>query len=90
MSKIQNSGIKPENNYEYKPVRQTLNNKEIGTYVTYGIDVKNSKERITFVSDVTTSKQEAHKLASRCTEAQLDPIQLEEIVEDFLVDLTLQ
>ena len=89
MSKNQTPGTEPEKRYEYKPIRQTLKKKELGTYVTYGIDVKNNKQRITLVSDVTTNEYEAHNLASKCTKEQLDPIQLEEIIEDFLVDLTL-
>ena len=90
MSKKFLSTFKPEEpkRYIYKAVRQELRADELGTYVTYGIRVSSDGQQLTFVSDVSTDEQAARHLAELCTSEQLDPIHLNDVIEDFLVDLT--
>ena len=75
--------------YRYVPVQETLEDDDIGTYVTYGLSVRAVEEEIAFVSDVSTELEEIQQLARVCTEQQLDPEQLPDVIEDFLADLTL-
>ena len=75
--------------YRYVPVQETLEDDDIGTYVTYGLSVRAVEEEIAFVSDVSTELEEIQHLAEVCTEKQLDPEQLPDVIEDFLAELTL-
>lgn len=76
--------------YHYVPVRETLTSEELGgTYVTYGISVRAVEEELTFVSDVSTDFDEIQHLANVCTEKQLSPEHLADVLEDFLAELTL-
>ena len=72
--------------YRYVPVRETLHSDELGTYVTYSLSVRTIEEEIAFVSDITTDYEEIERLADLCTAKELDPIHLEEVVQDFLAD----
>lgn len=71
----------------YLPIRQHLLHPDIGCYVTYGIVaflVLSRGRSSCFISDVSVSFAEVATLALRCTVGQLDPAQLEDVVEDFL------
>lgn len=75
--------------YAYIPVQETLTSDELGTYVTYGISVRAVDEEIAFVSDVSTEFEEIRHLTDVCTAEQLDPEQLSDVLEDFLVSGSL-
>ena len=75
--------------YLYEAVRQELRSDELGEYVTYGIRASSNEQQIAFVSDVSTDKQAVQHLAELCTSDQLDPIHLNDIVEDFLMEVTM-
>lgn len=71
----------------YFPVRQHLFEPNIGCYTTYGIlavRVLSHGQSSCFVSDVSVSFAKVAALTLRCTAGQLDPAQLEDVVEDFL------
>lgn len=71
----------------YLPVRQHLFHPDIGNYTSYGIvaiPILNCGQSSCFVSDVSVSFAKVAALALRCTVGQLDPTQLEDVVEDFL------
>ncbi len=71
--------------YRYVPVQQTLTSEELGTYSTFGIQVLLAEETVLdLVSDVSTDLAEVQRLADLCTEQQLHPEHLREVVEDFL------
>ena len=72
--------------YQYVPVQETLTSDELGTYVTYSVSVQTVSEEIAFVRDVSTDFDEIVQLTERCTEQQLDPVHLDDLIEDFLVD----
>lgn len=42
------------------------------------------EREVAFVSDVSTDRAAVEQLARRCTEGQLDPIHLLDVVEDAL------
>ena len=72
--------------YQYVPVRETLTSDELGTYATYSMSVRTVEEEIAFVSDITTDYEEIERLADLCTAKELDPLHLEDVVQDFLAD----
>ena len=43
-------------------------------------------EEIAFIRDVSTDFEEIRQLTERCTEQQLDPVHLDNLIEDFLAD----
>ena len=72
--------------YRYVPVQETLTSDELGTYVTYSVSVQTVSEEIAFVRDVSTDFEEIRQLTEKCTEQQLDPVHLDDLIEDFLAD----
>ena len=72
--------------YQYVPVQETLSNDELGTYVTFSLSVRTVEEEISFVSDITTDYEKIKHLADLCTAKKLDPIQLKDVIEDFISD----
>ena len=75
--------------YCYIPVQETLTSEELGTYTTFSLSVRTTEEEIAFVSDISTDFEEVRHLAELCTEKQLDPEQLPDVLEDFLVECTV-
>ena len=72
--------------YKYVPVQETLTSDDLGTYITFSLSVRTVEEEIAFVSDISTDYEEIEQLAALCTIKELDPIQLEDVVQDFLAD----
>lgn len=70
----------------YFPVRESLFSSEIGNYRAFGIAAVSVSGRgwkqAAFVSDVSVSFLFTAGLALRCTLGQLDPVHLEDVVED--------
>ena len=57
--------------------------------VTYGISITDKNGICGKIEDISPDKAEMEKLVSLCNELQLDPIHLEDIVDDFLSTLTV-
>lgn len=78
--------IKREVRYNYVPVQETKKGEDEASYVTYGLSVRSVEDEIAFVSDVSTDLEEVRRLADLCTEQELAPEHLQDVIEDFLVD----
>ena len=72
-----------DTHYRYVPVKELLKNEETD-YVSYGISVLTADEEVDFISDVSTDFDEVTRIAERCTEEQLAPEHLKDVIEDFL------
>ena len=74
--------------YIYRVVRQKLFTPELGLYTTYGIlavqDCRGCRQAVRFIPDVSVERTLVDTLARRCTAAQLDPCQLDDVVEDAI------
>ena len=68
------------------PVQETLTSDELGTYVTYSVSVRTVEEEVAFVRDVSTDYEEIRQLTELCTDKELDPGQINDVIEDFLAD----
>lgn len=88
MSKQHNPIIKREVRYIYTPVQEHLTNEE-QSYVSYGLSVRMAEQEIAFVSDLSTDFEAVQRLAMLCTEQELSPDHLEDVIEDFLADESL-
>lgn len=71
--------------FRYVVVQEDLFSPEIGHYHSFGICAINERgERAAFVSDVSTNRNVAAEIASRCTAGQLDPKHLSDVVLNFI------
>lgn len=70
--------------YKYIVVEEHLEHPDIGTYTSYGIKAMRGTEAVEFVSDVSVDKTFVEALARCCTDLQLDPIHLFDVVEDAI------
>ena len=70
--------------YKYITIKEIFENPEIGTYTSYGLKAMLGEEEIISISDISLDKAFVDSLASSCTDLQLDPIHLLEVVEDAL------
>ena len=72
--------------YIYRAVRQELSTPETGPYTTFGILALRLEagQKVCLTADVSTSRSFAADLADRCTAGQLDPRQLNDVIEDAL------
>lgn len=70
--------------YRYVPVMETAESEELGKFVTYAISVRTAENEVARVSDVSTDFEEVRRLADLCTEQELDPEQILDVIEDFL------
>ena len=70
----------------YLIVRQELETPELGCYTSYGIGAFSQPDgaRLAFVEDVSTDRDFVAELADRCTQGQLDPAHLLDVVLDAL------
>lgn len=72
----------------YLPVKQQLYQEDLGNYTSYGIAAwalpAMQRTPCVFIPDVTQDRKAAKHLSVQCTVGQLDPKQLEDVVEDFL------
>lgn len=72
--------------YRYVPVQEPLKDEDGNGYVSYGISIRSVEDELAFVSDISTDFDKVRQLADLCTEQELDPIHLNDVIEDFLVD----
>ena len=78
-----------QTSYRYVPIQQTMEHEDIGTYSTFGIQVLLVEETvIDLVSDVSTDLEEVQRLAELCTERQVSPKHLLDVVRKFLEEET--
>lgn len=72
----------------YHSVRQKMFKPELGSYITFGLLalqlLSGRCHRVCLVPDVSTSEAFVRSLAAQCTAAQLDPRQLEDVIDDAL------
>lgn len=74
--------------FQYLPVEEELFSPEFGPYTSFGIHIfritNAGREELGFLSDVSTDRAFVSALAGRCTQAQLDPVHLIDVVTDSL------
>ena len=72
--------------YLYRAVSESLFCEEVGSYVSYGIELTRDGKIIDHVSDVTRDERMAHSLAALFNLHQLSPIHFHDAIDDFLFD----
>lgn len=73
---------------KYRVFEEKLISDEIEVYVSYGLKCYNvsneNEECVASISDISTDRSFVERLAEKCTEGQLFPIHLLDVVEDFI------
>ena len=73
--------------YEAKPERQY--HQDLGWYTTYLLSaerkVHNGWEQAEIIHDVTPNRALAQKIAGLCTQYQLSPIHMRDVIEDMVL-----
>lgn len=70
--------------YFYCPVEQRVYSLETGNYATYGIRVSSEGGESLLIDDVSCDRIFAEALAARCTQLQVSPAQLYDVVLDVM------
>ena len=72
--------------YLYVTFEQQLFSEEVGYYRIYGIQCRTavSEETLAVFQDVSTDRLLMEELARRCTQGQLSPIHLMDVILDVL------
>lgn len=74
---------------KYYYVEEKLYSAELGNYTSYAISVykhnDNQKTRIAYISDVFLDKSDAKRFVQRCNNKKLDPVHLEQVIEEALM-----
>lgn len=73
----------------YFPVEQLLFSPSLGCYRSFGLaaggwDAPQGKRCLALVQDVSTQESFVAGLARRCTEEQLEPVHLKNVIEDSI------
>ena len=69
----------------YKAIRETLTHPEIGRYVSYGIAGYGDDGQLRcLVPDVCPDAGEGAAFAAQCTQEQVEPMQLMDVIEDHI------
>ena len=68
----------------YRPFSEKYYSEDIGTYIAYGISVYCGEAELLRISDICADRCLVEDLCRRCTEGELDPIHIYEVIEDFL------
>ena len=89
MAKKNQDPAKEAGRYLYEAVQHTAISEEIGDYVTYGIRVSEDGRELSFTADVSTDGEAVERLAANCTDGQLAPIHLEDVIEDLLAEVAM-
>lgn len=77
--------------FVYRCVAERLNRPEMGNYDTFGIvadeviEGKTMGRVLAAVEDVSVDSAFVEQLARKCTELQLEPSQLQDVIEDALI-----
>ena len=67
--------------YTVKESKVRINEK---TYLSYGISCTKNGSAVAEVDDISVDREAVEKLAGMCNDLKLDPMQLEDVAEDFV------
>lgn len=69
--------------FRYVPIKESLYSDELGSYISFGIKAVDLLGRdVTSVSDVSTNEAFITELCNLCTQEQLLPVHLLDVIED--------
>lgn len=74
----------------YQCIESIFHERDRGEYVTYGIKITDKQNNaLRVVEDISIDKKKIQKLVNLCNRLKVDIEQIDDIIEDFLVDLEI-
>ena len=73
----------------YLVLSQVLKNEDGDEYTAYGITVMSGEREMVSIPDISTNYEDMRRLAEACEKNELDPIHINDVVEDFLAEPTV-
>ena len=70
--------------YLYLPVKEQLFHPDIGAYTSFGLAAFLAVQQLAFISDVSTDLALVQDLSQSCTDGQLEPIHLQDVILNSL------
>lgn len=70
--------------YQYSLVEQFLSAPDIGSYQTFGIQVWQGNTMVALISDVSPDRALVERLAAQCTNGQLEPVHILDVVHNSI------
>ncbi|MCI9084809.1 MAG: hypothetical protein HFE51_00110 [Clostridia bacterium] len=69
----------------YIPFKEILHSDEISFYISFGMKILDNCNAILLsISDISPDKLRVYSLCNLCTQKQLSPIHLYDVIEDIL------
>lgn len=69
---------------KYYVINENREIEEVGTYTTYGIELREGGRSLRRISDVSRSYADIRRLCGKCNRLKLDPEHLDDVVQDFI------
>ena len=70
---------------KYCATKEKIKN-EAGTYLAYGIEIREKGVVLRRITDIFTTYQDARKLCRKCNRLKLDAEQIDDVVQDYLAE----
>lgn len=75
--------------YIYKVFEEEVESQDNGKYNSFGVAVyksvsENNLEEVLRVSDISPDKKTVQTLSNMCTEHQVEPVHIYDIIEDYI------
>ena len=78
------SGEGEGNLVNYRMIAERRQDVDVGTYMAYGIALFDGERPLRYIPDVFLQREKAQELVACCNRLALDPIHLDDVIEDML------
>ncbi len=69
---------------KYRSIREEMFSDEIGSYISYGIELADGDNVVRKISDVSTDEETVSHLVLLSNELNLSPIHIDDVISDIL------
>ena len=69
---------------KYRSIREEMFSDEIGSYISYGIELTDGDNVVRKISDVSTDEETVSHLVLLSNELNLSPIHIDDVISDIL------
>ena len=71
--------------YQYRSVPETASDPHIGTFETYGLEILDDGDIVGVQHDVAVDGALVDTIARKCTEEQVEPVHIMDVILNMLV-----
>ena len=70
-------------------VKSESDKNALGANVSYGISVSRETETVAYVPNISENEKALAELVEKCNREQLEPIHLDDVIEDFCKEVAI-